>query len=262
MPEQAKAAVNTVCWIELQTTDLAAARKFYEGLFGWKTSDMPGAIPYAIANNKGTDYQVAGLAVLADEARQMGAPPNWLSYVAVDDAAAGAKTIVQAGGKVLMGPMQMGPGSMVIAQDPSGATFALWQQLQSMGTFQYGEIGTLGWSELLTDNVDRAGKFYSTVFGWKLEPGMNPEIPYTVFKQGERMLGGMMGITKDMVATPPSWWIYFSVEDCDATLAKAKQLGGKILRAGTDIPNIGRFGIVQDPQGAVFSVMKFLPMPQ
>jgi predicted enzyme related to lactoylglutathione lyase len=262
MPEQTKAAANTFCWIELQTKDLGAARKFYEGLFGWQTSDMPGAIPYAIANNKGSDKQVAGFAVQHGEAKKQGTPPHWLSYVAVDDAAAGAKKIVQAGGKVLNGPIEMGPGKMVIAQDPGGATFALWQQLQSMGTFQFGEIGSLGWSEVLTNNVDREGKFYSTVFGWKLEAGMNPEIPYTVFKQGDQMIGGMMGITKEMMNAPPAWWAYFSVEDCDASLAKAKQLGGKIHRPGTDIPNIGRFGIIEDPQGAVFSVMKFLPMPK
>jgi predicted enzyme related to lactoylglutathione lyase len=262
MPEQTKAASNTFCWIEVQTTDLAAGRKFYEGLFGWKTSDVPGGMPYAMANNRGSDHQVAGLVLLPEEAMKMGATPAWVSYVAVDDAATSADTIVQAGGKVLMGPMQTGPGKMVVAQDPSGATFGLWQQLQSLGTFQYGEVGSLGWSEVLTDNVDRTGKFYSTVFGWKLSPGMNPDIPYTVFMQGERMIGGMMGITKEMVDAPPAWWVYFSVEDCDATLAQAKKLGGKIHRPGTDIPNIGRFGIVQDPQGAMFAVMKFLPMPK
>jgi predicted enzyme related to lactoylglutathione lyase len=262
MPEQTKAASSTVCWIELSTTDLAAGRRFYEGLFGWKTSDMPGGIPYAIASNAGSDAQVAGMAVLSDDARKMGAPSNWLTYIAVDDAAVSAKAITQAGGKVLLGPLQMGPGNMVVAQDPTGATFGLWQQLQSMGTFQFGETGSLGWNEVLTNNVDRAGKFYATVFGWKLEPGMNPEINYTVFRQGDRMVGGMMGITKDMGDAPPSWWIYFNVDDCDAALALATKLGGKIHRPGTDIPNIGRFGVVEDPQGAMFCVAKFLPPPK
>jgi predicted enzyme related to lactoylglutathione lyase len=262
MPEQTTPTNETFCWIELQTKDLAAARKFYEGLFGWKTSDMPGDIPYAIANNDGTDKQVAGMAVQHGESLQKGTPSHWLSYVAVADAAAGAKKIVQAGGKVINGPIEMGPGKMVIAQDPGGATFALWQQLQSMGTFQFGEVGSVGWNELLTDNVDREGKFYSTVFGWKLDPGMNVTPPYTIFKQGEQMVGGMMGLTKEMVGAQPAWWVYFSVDDCDATLAKAKQLGGKIKRPGTDIPNIGRFGVIEDPQGAHFCVMKFLPMPK
>jgi hypothetical protein len=262
MPEQKKADNGTFCWIEVQTTDLAGARKFYEGLFGWKTSEMPGGMPYAIANNAGTELQVAGMTLLPDEAKKMGAPPSWLNYVAVEDADACAKTIEQAGGKVLMGPMSTGPGKMVVAQDPTGGVFAVWQQLQSMGTFQYGEPGSLGWNELLTNDVDRAGKFYSTVFGWKAETSnMNPDIQYTIFKVGDRMVGGMMAITKEMMNIPPSWWTYVSVDDCDATLAKAAKLGAKILRPGTDIPNIGRFGVIQDPQGAVLSVMKFLPMP-
>jgi uncharacterized protein len=259
MPEQTKPQDNTFCWVEVMTTDLAAGRKFYEDLFDWKTSDVRGTQPYAVAMNG--DKMVAGLGILGGEAKKAGTPPSWLSYVAVDNAADGAKKIESLGGKVLVGPLDTDMGNMVIAQDPTGAVFALWQQKQSMGTFQYGEVGSVGWSELLTNNVDRARSFYTNLFGWKPEPGQNPEIPYTVFKVGDRLVGGMMAITKDMVDAPPAWWVYFSVDDCDATLAKAKKLGGRIKRPGTDIPNIGRFGILADPQGAVFAVMKMLPMP-
>jgi uncharacterized protein len=259
MPEQTTPQANTFCWVELMTSDLAAGRKFYESLFGWKTSDVRGPQPYAVANNG--DKMVAGLGVLGDEAKKAGTTPSWLSYVAVSNAAEGAKKIEKLGGKALVGPLDTDMGNMVVAQDPTGAVFALWQQKQSMGTFQYGEVGSVAWSELLTNNVDRAGSFYSNLFGWKLEPGQNPEIPYTVFKLGDRLVGGMMAITKEMVDAPPAWWVYFEVADCDATLTKAKSLGGTIKRSGTDIPNVGRFGIVADPQGALFAVMKSLPMP-
>lgn len=260
MPEQTKPDTNTICWVELMTSDLPAGRKFYEGLFGWRTADVPGPQPYAVGNNG--DKMIGGFGVVGDDAKEAGTPPSWLTYVAVDDAAAGAKKIEKLGGKVLVGPLDTDMGNMAIAQDPTGAVFALWQQKQSMGTFQFGEIGSLGWNEVLTNNVDRAGSFYSSLFGWKLAPGMNPDVPYTVFMQGERMVGGMMAITKEMMDAPPAWWVYFSVADCDATLAKAQKLGGKVHRPGTDIPNIGRFGIIEDPQGAVFAVMKFLPMPK
>jgi predicted enzyme related to lactoylglutathione lyase len=257
MPTRTKAPSGSFCWIELQTTDLAAGRKFYEGLFGWKTTDMPGAIPYAIANNG--DNQVAGMGVLADEAKKMGAPPNWLSYVAVDDAAAGAKQVASLGGKVLMGPMEMGPGNMVVAQDPSGAVFALWQQLQSMGTFQFGEPGSLGWNELSTTNYDQAGKFYASLLGWTPEPGQVPGMTYTTFKIGDAMTGGMMPQPKEMAGAPSMWSVYFSVADADKAIEKAKSLGAKVLTPAHDIPGIGRFAFLADPQGAAFAVMKFTP---
>lgn len=254
MPEQTTAPSNTVCWVELQTTDLPASRRFYEGLFGWTVSETPGPMPYVMASNG--DKRVAGMVGIPDEAKTR-IPPHWLSYVAVADADESAKAVTKLGGRILMGPMQMGPGKMAVAQDPTGAVFALWQELQSMGTFQYGEIASLGWSEVLTDDVETDGKFYAGLFGWSLAPGQNPSIPYTVFMQGERMVGGMMGITQEMKDPPPSWWVYFSVADADATLEKVTKLGGKVLRPGTDIPNIGRFGIVADPQGAVFAVITF-----
>jgi predicted enzyme related to lactoylglutathione lyase len=259
MPTTTKAPTGTFCWIELQSTDLPASRKFYGTLFGWEISEMPGPQPYVMASNGAN--RVAGLTVLADEAKKMGAPPNWLSYVAVDDAAASAKKIASLGGKVLMGPMEMGPGKMLVAQDPTGAVFALWQQLQSMGSFQFGDPGSLGWNELSTTNVDRAGVFYGGLFGWTPKASEMPGMVYTTFMLGntDAMAGGMMAQPKEMAGAPSTWSVYFSVTDADKTVEAAKSLGGKVLVPPTDIPTIGRFAVLTDPQGAAFSVIKFLP---
>jgi len=95
-------------------------KKFYGGLFDWTITDMPmGGMPYSIAALG--DKQVGGITPLSEEAKKMGAPPNWLSYVAVDDAAASAKKVAALGGKVLFGPLDVGPGKMAIAADPTGA---------------------------------------------------------------------------------------------------------------------------------------------
>jgi predicted enzyme related to lactoylglutathione lyase len=197
MPEISKAAAGTFCWIELGTTDVAAAKKFYAGLFGWTLTDMPmGAMPYSMAALG--DKQVAGLTVLGDAAKKMGAPPNWLSYVAVDDAAASAKKITSLGGQVLVGPMDIGPGHMAVAADPTGAVFAVWQRVQSMGTFLMGEPGALGWNELISTNEDKAVSFYKSLFGWQADRSEMPGMTYTIFKQGEAMIAGSMAQPKAM----------------------------------------------------------------
>jgi predicted enzyme related to lactoylglutathione lyase len=205
------------------------------------------------------DKQVGGITLLGEEAKKMGAPPNWLSYVAVDDAAASAKKIASLGGKVLVGPLDIGQGHMAVAADPTGAVFAVWQSVQSMGTWLMGEPGSLGWNELISTNEDKSISFYKALFGWKAEPTEMPGMTYTILKQGETMVGGSMAQPKQMAGAPSLWGVYFSVADADQAAAKVTALGGKVLNPPMDIPNIGRFAVVADPQGAIFSVMKFLP---
>jgi uncharacterized protein len=258
MPEITKAAAGTFCWVELGTTDVAAAKKFYGGLFGWSISDMPmGGMPYSVAALG--DKQVGGITLLSEEAKKMGTPPNWLSYVAVDDAAASAKKVAALGGKVLFGPMEVGPGHMAIAADPTGAVFAVWQRLQSMGTWLMGEPGSLGWNELISTNEDKALSFYKALFGWQAEPNEMQGMTYTTLKKGETMVGGSMAQPKQMAGAPSLWGVYFSVADADQAAAKVTALGGKILNPPMDIPTVGRFAVAADPQGAMFSVIKFLP---
>jgi predicted enzyme related to lactoylglutathione lyase len=80
---------------------------------------------------------------------------------------------------------------------------------------------------------------------------------YTMFtNDGDRPSGGMLQITPDMGPIPPNWLIYFAVDDCDATVKKATELGGNIIAPPTDIPTIGRFAVLTDPQGAVFATIK------
>ena len=65
-----------------------------------------------------------------------------------------------------------------------------------------------------------------------------------------------MKIMPEMGPVPPNWLPYFTVEDCDATANKAKATGGKLFMPPTDIPNVGRFSVIQDPQGATFAIIK------
>lgn len=251
-----KPVAGTFCWIELQTKDPAAARKLYTELFGWTAADMP--MPngtYTMFQSSGK--QVAGLMELPPGAAKMGAPPNWGSYIAVDDVKATTDLAAKHGGKVLMPPTAMGPGTFSVIQDPAGGVFMTWHSPQPMGSFLYGEPVSLCWNELVSTNVDLAQRFYTEVFGWKAELQNMPGMKYVIFKNGETSVGGLMEQPKDMKGAPSVWACYFAVEDTDVTTASANKLGCQTLLPPTDIPNVGRFAWLKDPQGAVFAVIKF-----
>ncbi len=153
----------------------------------------------------------------------------------------------------------MDVGRMAVIQDPAGATLCLWTAKQHIGAGVKNEPGALCWSELYTTNVDASGKFYARTLGWKPEAiDMGPMGVYTLFKaEGvEDSVAGMMGMPDAMKGAPSHWLVYVQVEDCDAQLEKAEALGAKTLMPATDIPNVGRFAIAEDPTGAVFALYK------
>jgi predicted enzyme related to lactoylglutathione lyase len=82
---------------------------------------------------------------------------------------------------------------------------------------------------------------------------------YTIFKNGETGVGGMMAKPEMSKDAPTAWTTYFGVDDADKIAKQVQTLGGKVLHPPTDIPTVGRFAILQDPQGAVFGVLKAEP---
>jgi predicted enzyme related to lactoylglutathione lyase len=118
------------------------------------------------------------------------------------------------------------------------------------------KAGRFVWHELATTDVNKSGAFYAELFGWKAtEESMGPTT-YTILKNGETQVGGITALTP-AEHTPPHWRMYCSVTDVDAAAKKAAELGGKVVLPPTDIPTIGRFAVVVDPQGAV--LLPFLP---
>ena len=118
--------------------------------------------------------------------------------------------------------------------------------------------GAFSWFELMTSDVAGAKNFYSKLFGWTAEDMPMGDMNYTVVKVGEEGLGGIMTIPSQAERTPPNWGVYVTVNDVDATAAKVEELGGKILVPPTDIPTVGRFCVLQDPQGAVISAITYV----
>jgi uncharacterized protein len=144
-------------------------------------------------------------------------------------------------------------GRMAILQDPTGGVLSIWEPKQHIGVQLRDEPDTLCWNELYTRDTTRASAFYTGLFGWRAKTDRGG---YTEWHMGDRALGGMLAISPDMGPMPPHWLPYFMVSDCDASLTRATDLGGKALVPARDIPKVGRFAMAQDPQGATFSIIK------
>jgi uncharacterized protein len=252
MGSQLKQAAGNFCWFELGTSDQNAAKEFYAELFGWGYNDMP--MPPEMGGVYTTwlkdDKDVGAMYQLGPQME--GVPPHWMLYVAVDSADATAAKITELGGELLMEPFDvMDFGRMVAFKDPTGATLSVWEPKEHFGADLVNATGSACWSELATTDVKKAGSFYSSLFGWSLKESSDG-MPYTEFNNQGQAIGGMTPMDG-----PPYWTVYFAVDDCDASAERAKDLGATICHPPTDIPNAGRFAVIQDPQGAVFSIFKW-----
>jgi hypothetical protein len=118
--------------------------------------------------------------------------------------------------------------------------------------------GSFVWYELLSTDVAAAKAFYAKVVGWSVQDMPMPGMSYTLLFAGATQIGGMMATPADAARAGlrPHWGCYIEVDDCDGAASKLERLGGKIHRAPTDIPNVGRFAAVADPQGAMFNLFK------
>jgi len=241
-------------WVDLSSVDLAKAREFYGGLFGWNCPEgPPEAGGYSVCDLGGKT--VAGLGPVMNP----DLPPFWMTYVNVDSADDTVSKVAANGGAVFMPPMDvMEAGRMAVFADPVGAVIGLWQPNQHTGAQVANEPGTYCWSELVTTDLEASKAFYGAVFGWGAEDQGPPGGPpaYTEWQLGGKSIGGMMAKSPDMPAEmPPSWGVYFAVADTDATVVKAQQLGGSVFMGPTDI-DPGRFAVLADNAGAVFNVLQ------
>ena len=122
--------------------------------------------------------------------------------------------------------------------------------------------GRFIWYELLTSDPDAATRFYTELIGWGTAEWGEGEEPYIMWTTGGTSIGGVTTLSEEArkVSAPPHWLGYVGTSDIDATVSQAEELGGKVLVALTEIPTVGRFAVISDPQGAVFAV--FAPAGQ
>jgi uncharacterized protein len=120
--------------------------------------------------------------------------------------------------------------------------------------------GQFSWNELLTTDPAAAIDFYSRLFGWTTQDFQMPDFTYSVVKMkgAEQGQGGIMPIPSPAAGMPPAWFPYVTVDNVDNVAKQATQLGGNVVVGPKDIPEIGRFAVIQDPQGAAISIITYL----
>lgn len=257
MAEYTSHVPGTFCWAELSTTDQKAALAFYRGLFGWGVDDQPMGQDEVYSLLQVNGRSIGAAYTMRPEERQTGAPPHWNLYVSVSNADETAARAQELGGTVLAPAFDvMDAGRMAVIQDPTGAVFEVWQPGSHIGAGLLGEPGALCWSELSTRDPVAAERFYTRLFGWTAKhSGSDAPMPYTEFHNHGAPGVGMMAMPPEVPAEVPSYWMpYFMVTDCDASTARAANLGALTIVPPQDIPNMGRFAVFTDPQGAMFAV--------
>jgi len=245
------------CWIELGTTDHAAAKNFYSSLLGWSADDMPMGPSgvYTIFRLNARDAAAGYNLNPAQIAQKV--PPHWMLYIRVDSADAAATEVASLGGTVVMAPFDvMDAGRMAVVTDPTGAYFCLWEAKRNRGIGIAGVHGTLCWADLSTPDPDRAKTFYSGLFGWQIMAGEDDTSGYLHIKNGEQFIGGIPPLTHRPPGVPAHWLPYFQVDDVDAVAKKAAGMGGKVCLPPMSMENVGRFSVISDPQGAAFAIFK------
>ena len=247
---------GTPCWVDLGVADIAKAGAFYANLFGWEVHQGPPEVGgYALCLKDGR--LVAGIAP------KMGPPGErsaWTTYLAASNADETAGKIKASGGHVLVEPMDvMDQGRMVMAADPGGAVFGLWQARNHIGAQRVNEPGAMCWNECMTYDAAAARDFYAMVFSFRY--GGLAHDQYTLIARPsedvgpETAIGGIGQLDPAWAGRIPAHWMtYFAVADVDAATGKVTRGGGQVLGGPRDTP-YGRTAVCEDPQGAVFSII-------
>jgi predicted enzyme related to lactoylglutathione lyase len=236
-------AIGQIGWHTLLTTDVEQAKSFYGELLGWDYEVFkPGEMDVPVISQNGQMH--GGI----QPVRHEGTPPHWHGYVHVEDLASTIGKVESGGGKTLVPAMPIPDvGKIAVFADPQGAVFAA---TEAAGEMQV-PTGTFLWDELLATDVEAAKRFYTSVFDWTTVDRDMGDMVYTLLKRaGDVDVGGLMRKPDDSPG-PAAWLTYLATGDVDATVAKAKKLGGSVFMEGMDIPEVGRFAVIADPTGAV-----------
>lgn len=245
-------ASGTPCWVDLLSSDVGTARRFYGDVLGW-TAEESGAEFGGYVTFRSGGQRVAGL--MANQPDN-GIPDFWNTYLSTDDIEHTLETAVKAGAGVIAPPMVVADlGAMAILADPTGATVGIWQPGSHIGFEKYNEPGGVTWDELHSKDFEASARFYAEVFGWQLEPTSDTDdFRYSTGQIDGQPVAGLMDSSKFLPPEVPSMWtVYFSVPDIDRAAEKVTAGGGRVLRPPEDTP-FGRIGEFADPTGALFKL--------
>ncbi len=244
-----------VIWADLVTPDLAAAERFYGGLFGWSFQDLhAGDTEYAVATLGG--HPVAGLfkkAIPAGEHRQ----PAWLTFIAVRNLDQARREALSHGAKSLAPPRTYaGRGGQEVFADPQGAVFAVLASSSGDGTDHLAAPGEWIWSSLLTDDLSRSVAFYKAVFGYEaFDLPSDDDAQHAVLATDDYARVGIH--TLPAGHRHPHWLDFVRVADASRSAARAVELGGRVLVEPHPDRHGGQVAVIADPMGAPVGLMEW-----
>jgi predicted enzyme related to lactoylglutathione lyase len=253
------------CWADAATPDMDTARRFYGAVLGWTfRATRPESGDHVLCLKD--DQPVAAL---TRPLPGTGGPPAWTTYLKTSDAGAAAERVGPAGGELVTAPTDTANGGRtLLAKDPGGAVFGLWEARGAIGARLYGEPGAITWAEVSTRDPAAVDAFYRGLFGidpvgWhdipEQFPGDAPPeqtgMDYVVYNgaDGEPMLSGRLALPANFGDVPPQWTLYVNVEDADVAADRVTAAGGSVVVPPFDTP-FGRITLVADPHGAVLGL--------
>ncbi|MFG2820441.1 VOC family protein [Kitasatospora sp. NPDC048365] len=237
------------CWVSLMARDLETAKAFYGPLLGWEFVPGPDRWgPYLRAAVEGVE--VAGIGVVAGDWQP---PVAWTTYFGTESADTAAEGVRERGGTLGVGPLAFDAGRLVLAADPAGAAFGIWEGEPGDDSWT-ATPGAPVWIELRTGDPFAAALFYGEVFRWDGRDPSHFEVRYEHERVVLRSEGRSVAALHTAKDVAPHWEVFFSVADTDAAVRRATELGGRAAGGTTDTP-YGRVARLADPEGGLFSVI-------
>jgi predicted enzyme related to lactoylglutathione lyase len=234
-----------VVWHDLLTEDIAVAKAFYSGLFGWEIQPSRASSDYLIILNKAKP--IGGITLHANPDPVV-FESIWLVTLSVTDVDDAIATTQQFKGRVLDGPFDAkGRGRMVIVEDPLGAPLVLLRSSTGDPADDQPVSGEWLWTDFFTRDIEKASAFYTALVGYEFRDLRGEdEYNYHLFSKGKHPRAGLVAHAWETVEA--NWLPYVAVDDIDAVIDKARTLGGKL------IAQKGGVAILMDPSGAAFGI--------
>lgn len=262
MPKVEEYKHGTPCWVDLTTTDLAGARAFYAGLFGWEYVDEEmGEMDIGV-------YSMAMLGGSAAAAIYKSCPgqirpdgaAKWNLYVSVDDVDDVVGRVAASGGNVLAGSKDVDrAGRVAVIADPTGCVITLWEPGEFVGCGVVSEAGAFSWSEHLSTDRAASVRFFEQVFGIETATaGEEQPVQYSTVLVGDKAVSGIMQMPDRMIeeGVASEWYVYFQVADFDRSAGYVMGHGGRLMAEPGKFPGFGRMVVARDPQGADFCIVQ------
>ena len=255
--------LGELCWADVQTPDVAAAKAFYAAVFGWRYEDFPTPDGRSYAKAFLDDDLVASV---APQPHQGGAalPAHWNVYFAAVDARAAAEEAPHAGGTVRFGPEDIGDtGTMVFVEPPGGGATGIWQAGTHPGSGRHNEPGAFAWAELLTPEPQAAVGFFQQLFGHEVtEYPQDDGGTYTTLMVNGTEVAGVAPVPEEDEddaggeSGSRGWQVYFGVSSVKEAVLAAVAAGAEVLVEPEFAEDGGTIATLKDPQGGVFSVLE------